>query len=147
VDEISLSNSSLKGMASDSELVRSREIRFRGPHPSGDQAPSAALLLNDIDGVLDSGVTAVDLISVRYTLDLVTLEVIEGLLVEFGFHLDNSLLIKLRRALHYYSEDCQRVNLGIECQEGINCNAKVLANRYRQRGPKEGLPEHWRKYL
>jgi hypothetical protein len=134
-------------MTSDSELIRSREIRFRGPHPSGDQAPSAVLLLNDIDGVLQAGVGATDLITVTYTLDLISLEVIEGLLAEFGFHLDNSLLIKLRRAVYYYSEDCQRVNLGIECQEGINCNAKILANRYRQRGPRDGLPEHWRKYL
>lgn len=134
-------------MSSDHELIRTREIRFRGPHPAGDQAGSAVLLLNDIDGILRAEVGARDLVVVTYTLDLITLEVIEGLLAEFGYHLDNSLLIKLKRTIYYYSEDCMRVNHGIECEEGINCNAKILANRYRQRTPRTGLPDHWRKYL
>jgi len=39
-------------------------------------------------------------------------QIIDEALIELGFHLDNSLLNKLLRALHYYSEEAQCANLG-----------------------------------
>ncbi len=85
-------------------------------------------------------------ITVYYSLDSVTLEAIEALLVDRGFHLDNSLLQRMRRALIHYTEENQRRNLG--CGRGeSNCASKLFVKQYQQRehGCKDARPSHWRR--
>ena len=85
---------------------------------------------------------------VTYQLPNISLRLIEESLTELGFHLDNSLLIKMRRAVVYYTEETQCANLG--CAEGqSNCTVKVFINRYQRikHGCRDQRPKHWRKYL
>jgi hypothetical protein len=56
-------------------------------------------------------------LSVRYNLNHHTLEVLENRLVDHGYHLDNSLLQKIRRALIYHCESCLLENLRAPTRE------------------------------
>lgn len=128
-------------------LVRHREIRFCRLHPDETQAHSASLLLSDVDGVLHVQPLEPHLLHIRYDISLITLNIIEEALVEMGYHLDNSLMHKLKRALYYYTEETQRANLGME---GTCCADKqVFIKQYlkRSHGCRDERPEHWRNYL
>ncbi len=129
-------------------LIKEREVSFCTLHPDPDQAGSAAAMLLQLDGiehveVIDSGT-----LHIRYHLLAICLIEIEENLEHNGFHLDNGLMSKVRRALFHYTEDTQRANLG--CVRGkSNCTEKVFINRYRKRehGCQDDRPEHWRRYL
>lgn len=129
-------------------LLKRREIAFCTLHPDPNQAGSAVALLREVDGVRAAEVVNPGLLEVHYHLLAICLEDIETLLERNGFHLDNRLLHKLKRALYHYSEEAQRANLG--CAKGeSNCTQKVFVNRYRKRehGCQDDRPEHWRRYL
>lgn len=130
------------------DLVKVREIAFCTLHPDTDQASSAAALLMEVDGVQHAEMRQPALVHVSYHLLSICLADIEALLEEHGFHLDNRLVFKIRRALFHYTEETQRANLG--CMKGeSNCTQKVFVNRYRNRdhGCQDDRPEHWRRYL
>lgn len=126
--------------------LKHREILFRGPHAEGDQARKATLVLSCVEGVVQVRPEAPDQLRMTYDVSCISLQIIEGLLEELGFHLDNNLLNKLRRALYYYCEDAERAQLG--CRGG-NCTQAVFIEQYRQRphGCRDERPEHWRRYL
>jgi len=129
-------------------LFKVREIVFQELHPDPDQAGSAAALLVELEGVDRVEAITPDTVQVAYHLLAITLAQIEGLLESNGFHLDNGLVYKIRRALHHYTEETQRANLG--CAKGeTNCTQKVFVNRYRKRdhGCQDDRPEHQRRYL
>lgn len=83
--------------------LRRQEIRFFSL-PAG-QSERASTLLGRMPGLGVSAGRRPDSITVRYDLAHYTLRTIETHLEEAGFHLDNSLLAKLRRALVYFCED------------------------------------------
>ena len=129
-------------------LIKVREIVFCTLHPDSDQASSAAALLLELEGVHEVEVKHASMLHVTYHLLAICLADIEGLLEERGFHLDNRLVHKIRRALFHYTEETQRANLG--CAKGeANCTQKVFVNRYQKRehGCQDDRPEHWRRYL
>jgi hypothetical protein len=129
-------------------LVKVRDIAFCTLHPDPDQAGSAAGLLVDVRGVHCAEAKQKSLVEVHYHLLEVCLADIETLLESHGFHLDNGLVNKVRRALFHYTEETQRANLG--CGRGeANCTQKVFVNRYQSRdhGCQDDRPEHWRRYL
>jgi hypothetical protein len=129
-------------------LIKVREIAFCTLHADSNQAGSAAALLVEIDGVQHVEVKQPTLLAVTYHLLAVCLVDIETMLEGKGFHLDNRLVHKIRRALAHYTEETQRANLG--CPKGeINCTQKVFVNRYQSRdhGCQDDRPEHWRRYL
>jgi hypothetical protein len=130
------------------DLHKRREIAFCTLHPDPNQAGSAAALLLEIDGVHRVEVIDAGTLAVHYHLLAVCLADIETLLQHNGFHLDNRLVHKVKRALYHYMEETQRANLG--CANGeANCTQKVFVNRYRKRehGCQDDRPEHWRRYL
>ena len=86
-------------------LFKVREIVFQELHPDPDQAGSAAALLLDIEGVHRVAPVEPGTLQVAYHLLAITLEEIEQLLEKSGFHLDNGLVYKIRRALHHYTEE------------------------------------------
>ena len=132
----------------DADRIKHRQIPFNELHPDSNQAQSAALFLADVDGVLHVEPTSPLMLEVKYDLLKTTLEEIEDALRELGLHLDNALLFRLRRAMHYYVEDTQRANWG--CRHGKhNCTKKVFAKRYEvlEHGCRDHRPEHWRRYL
>lgn len=130
------------------DTVKHREISFNPLHPDPGQAQSAMLLLSDVAGVINLRLLDDTRLQVSYDIRQISLQIIEGALAEVGFHLDNSLLVKLKRALYHYTEEVQRENIG--CPKGeSNCTQKVFVNRYQQRphGCRDERPEYWRKYL
>ncbi len=130
------------------DTIKHRSIEFRGPHHNPNQAQSACLILSDLEGILHVSPAHPELLHVTYDVSYISLQVIDELLAELGFHLDNNLFMKLTRALYYYSEESQRDVLG--CRHGSgNCTQAVFINRYRrlEHGCRDVRPDHWRQYL
>ncbi len=130
------------------DRIKHREITFKDLHPNTDQARTAARFLADVDGILGLEAQSTTLIKVSYDVLAVTLKEIEEALVELGLHLENRLIFRIKRALHYYTEETLRANCG--CPEGTsNCTTKVFAIRYQalDHGCRDQRPEHWRRYL
>lgn len=129
-------------------MIKQRDILFHPLHPDPRPARSAAILLHDVDGVEYVEALTETRLLVRYELRQITLAIIEEALIEIGFHLDNALLIKLKRALYCYSEETERANLGCPpCQ--VKTTREVFAKHYRNRdhGCRDPRPLHWRQYL
>jgi hypothetical protein len=129
-------------------LAKQREIAFCTLHADKDQAATAVSLLEDLDGMDAVERISPALIRVRYQINHVCLADIEDLLADRGFHLDNALIHRMRRALVHYMEETQRMNMGCGSGES-NCTTKVFINRYRKRdhGCQDERPRHWRRYL
>ena len=129
------------------ELYKSRIIQFCRFHPEPDQAHSAALWLKDVAGIQNARRLTPHALSVVYDLRRVTLQGLEQALLELGYHLDNSLLCKLKRALFHYTEETQRENLAV-IHEGQTTQREVFVNRYQQRphGCRDPRPEYLREY-
>ena len=130
------------------ELIKRREIHFCHLHSDSSQAQTAMFLLSDVAGIQDMVLINDLCLHISYDISHISLELIETVLQEVGFHLDNSLLIKIKRALYYYSENVQRDNLGY-VEPDNNSTQKVFISKYQQRehGCRDERPTHWRKYL
>lgn len=131
------------------ELIKRREIRFCHLHPDPEQARSALLLLSDAEGVVDIKFIDEQCLSIIYDVRLLTLQAIEDVLIRLGYHLDNRLLTRMKRALYSYSEETQRANLGSSVETSTSTTTKVFVKRYsiNYHGCRDKRPEHWRKYL
>ena len=116
-----------------------REIQFTQPHEDSNQAQTAMLLLTGIRGLSHCTLLNANKLIIHYDIKEITLEIIETALRETGFHLDNNLLQKLKRALHYY--------LGIT--RGTKDFTDAITTQYERRahGCRDDRPEHWREYL
>lgn len=90
-------------------MQKEREIRFAALPPG--QVERALHSLRMLKGLrVARGARARSLV-VRYSVLDYSLELLEDALREAGFHLDNSLYMKLVRALVYFCEETQRHNL------------------------------------
>lgn len=136
-------------MTSDQDdLIKHREISFCTLHPDPDQAQSALLMMGDVQGITHLSLLDRHRLQVSYDIRKLSLRILEEALVDVGFHLDNTLMTKLKRALYYYTEDIQRENLG--CSAGqSNCTEVVFVNRYERlkHGCRDERPSYWRRYL
>lgn len=135
-------------------LVKQREIRFRGPHHHGDQSSGATIFLGHLPGVIRAERLDAWCLSVHYDVQKICLRVIRRHLQLAGFHLDASLLVKMKLALIEYAEQNQRELLGLE-----NCPLPTrpyqtsaehsAAQRHKIHPP--SIPERsddpWRHYL
>lgn len=128
--------------------VRTREIVFRGPHREADQARAAELLLSDSPMVSQVAVTGMNRLVVRYDLRDVTFSEIESALEELGFHMDNSIITRLRRAYYAYCEDTLRANLRISSNCFGHCARRIFVRHYQngEHGCRDQRPSHWRAY-
>jgi hypothetical protein len=127
------------------DLDKIREIVFHDL-PAG-QAERARQLLDGLDGIqarTESG-HSITLI-IQYNVRHYTLQGLEKALESQGFHLDNSLLQKIRRALTHFCEQVQRENLSINAPDVKS--QQVFARVYEQHlhGDKDETPEEWREY-
>ncbi len=130
------------------ELIKHRDIYFNELHPDPNQAQTAALMLADIQGILQVNPIDPLHLQVSYQLLEISLEQIETGLMEMGLHFDNAVIHKLKRALHYYTEETQRANQG--CKRGnSNCTRKIFADRHQRldHSCRPDRPDHWRKSL
>lgn len=135
-------------MSSNQDTIRIRTLRFSGPMPPHEQAEHAHEFLDGLQGVYRIERVADDGLQLTYDLNHTCLEFIETHLQAQGFHLDNSLLTKLRRALHYYSEAAliDTLRNGDECRQRIQEVAKKTFEQTRH-GCTDPRPEPWRHYL
>ncbi len=131
-------------------IIKQRDIAVRGPCNPEFMADGMLELLADVEGVQQVTKKNEYTVHVHYDLLHISLEQLEKALSEVGFHLENSLLTKLKRAFHYYSEETERANLGLgklTCQGG--CAIKVFVKHYqaRQHGCRDNRPDHFKRYL
>jgi hypothetical protein len=132
------------------DSVKHREIGFRDPHPDPQQAQSAAQVLGCVEGIVSVSVPspARNMLRVSYDLSLIGMRAVESLLVELGFHLDDSLLYKLKRALYYFTEQNELDSLGITRDQDHSArDVFVRCYRCKTHGCRDERPEYWRKYL
>ena len=129
------------------ELIKRRDIVFMSPQADNNPAEAAITLLSDVDGILEMTRVHDFAIHVCYHLHRITLNDIEDALQEVGFHLDNSVLSKLKRALYYYAEETQLANMGYEHAESKS-TLEIFINRYSQlpHGCRDERPIHYRRY-
>ena len=125
------------------DLEKIREIAFH-PLPA-DQVERALLLLEGLQNVeVSAGET--HCIVVRYHVCEYTLEGLETALASQGFHLDNSLLSKIRRALAYFCESVQRRNLEANEPDIKSQQAFMRVYERHLHGDHDETPEEWRSY-
>jgi hypothetical protein len=126
------------------DLDKTREIAFHALPPG--QAARARELLHGLDDIEANLGVDDKVLVVRYNVMHYTLDGLEAALVEQGFHLDNSLMQKLKRALARFCESVQRENVAINAPDVKS--QKVFARVYEQQvhGDKDETPEEWRAY-
>lgn len=128
------------------DLNKKREILF-SKFPPG-QVPEAA---DDLKHVGDVDVDAryeKRSLGVAYDLRQHTLKELDEMLVDKGYHLDNTLMTKLTRALIYYVEDTQLHNLGAPEKRLKRSSQEAYVHAWEQRphGDHDDTPPEWREY-
>lgn len=129
-------------------FIKQRDVMFSLLHDDENQSSTAAKMLIDLDGIISAESISSTHLIINYDLRFFTLVDVEELLSTVGFHLNNNLLIKIKRALFRYTEETERANLG--CIEGqSNCTREAYINRYQKlpHGCRDKRPDHWRSYL
>lgn len=129
------------------ELIKQRDIHFMSPQADNNPAAAAYALLSQVDGIIEANPVHEYCLSVTYHLAKVTLNDIDDVLQEVGFHLDNSILSKLKRALFYYAEETQLANMGYDHAESKS-TLEIFINRHSQlpHGCRDERPVHLRRY-
>ena len=125
------------------DILKRREIVF---HPLPPNQLEAALgLLTQLPGVRASRLGPLSA-EIEYCIAEHSLEDIENLLWAQGFHLEGSLLIRIKRNLAYYVERVQRENLGKPAPRTKNYPAHIEAWTKRPHGDHDETPAEWRQY-
>lgn len=127
------------------DLHKIREIVFNDlPEGQADRARDLLDGLDDIQAGRHSERTTT--LIIQYNVRHYTLQGLEKALELQGFHLENSLLQKVRRALIHFCEQVQRENLAINAPDAKS--QQVFARVYEQHlhGDKDETPEEWREY-
>lgn len=126
------------------DLEKIREIVFHDL-PVG-QAERALVLLEGLDGLEVTAGQDGGRLLVHYHICEYTLEGLETALASQGFHLDNSLLTKLKRTLAYFSESVQRRNVAADEPDIKSQQAFMKVYERHLHGDRDDTPEEWRGY-
>ena len=129
-----------------SDLKKRREILF-AKFPPG-QVPEAADDLSHLDQIEAAPRSEKRVVDVSYELHHHTLQELEEHLEDKGYHLDNTLMSKLTRALIHYVEDTQLHNLGAPEKRLKRSpeEAYVRAWEHHPHGDHDDTPPEWREY-
>lgn len=128
------------------ELKKKREILF-SKFPPG-QVPEAADDLKRIEEVDVEPKFEKRSLGVAYELSQHTLRELDEHLIDKGYHLDNTLLTKLTRALIYYVEDTQLHNMGAPEKRLKRSASEAYVNAWEHHphGDHDDTPPEWREY-
>jgi hypothetical protein len=87
-------------------------------------------------------------VGVTYELTNHTLRELDEHLVDKGFHLDNTLMSKLTRALIYYVEDTQLHNMDAPERRMKRSSQEAYGKAWEQHphGDHDDTPPEWREY-
>jgi len=130
-------------MTSPSDTEKRREIVFH-PLPPG-QVDHALVLLAEMPGLTAKRTGPLSL-EITYRVADYTLQDLEAALTTQGFHLEATLLIRIRRSLAYYSERVQRENMVKPAPRTKNYQAHMEAWTKRPHGDHDETPAEWRQY-
>lgn len=128
------------------DLRKKREILF-SKFPPG-QVPEAADDLKHLDEVDVEPKFEKRALGVEYELTQHTLAELEDHLEDKGYHLDNTLMSKLTRALIHYVEETQLHNMVVP-EKRLKPSpeeAYVKAWETRPHGDHDDTPPEWREY-
>ncbi|QBC42983.1 hypothetical protein C1H71_05060 [Iodobacter fluviatilis] len=125
-------------------LSRQHDIQF---YPRPAQANHAFQFLATLTGISVQIFASKHRICVRYQIKEHTLQSIENQLKAAGFHLDESILSKIKRALIYYCEDIARSNLEIPEHNIKSRDVYVKVWDNHPHGDHDETPEELRRYL
>lgn len=123
---------------------KTREITFTALPAF--QTRSALMVLQGLQGLRTESGHGPNNLVVHYDVCDYTLENLEAALLAQGFHLDNGLLHKLRRALIYFCERNQRGNLNALPSQQKSVKPFVEAFQHHPHGDRDDTPEEWRTY-
>ncbi len=123
------------------DIIKNREIRFKLSTP--DQAKKAEQLLSGVPGIEHIEAVAPCCMHIRYDVEKLTLQMIESALREVGFDLDDSLVIRLKRAVFSYCEDALRASIGVNEADQGNASTLTLPHQALQ----DPRPHDWRKHV
>lgn len=128
------------------DLRKKREILF-SKFPPG-QVPEAADDLRRLSDVEVAPKGEKRAVGVAYELQQHTLLELEEHLEDKGYHLDNTLLSKLTRALIHYVEDTQLHNLDAPEKRLKQSSQEAYVKAWEQRphGDHDDTPPEWREY-
>lgn len=130
-------------MTATCDTWKRREVVFHHLPPG--QADAALALLT---GMPHLEVARLDGFTLQLGYDIAhyTLEDLEAALEAQGFHLRNTLLIGIRRALIHHCERVQRQDMGQPGPRTKNYPAYIKAWEHRRHGDHDETPEEWRQY-
>jgi hypothetical protein len=128
------------------DLKKNRDILF-AKFPPG-QVPEAADDLQRIEQVEVAPKLEKRAIGVTYELNQHTLQELEEHLQDKGYHLDNTLMSKLTRALIHYVEETQLHNLGAPEKRLKRSASEGYVKSWEQHphGDHDDTPPEWRDY-
>ena len=127
------------------ERSKTHEILFYAL--PADQAVQSARMLGRLPGVVAQPHPAEHRVTVHYDVLAHTLQMLEQHLQSSGFHLDSSLLQKIKRAIIYYTEDVQRDNMHIPEHPTKTRDVYVQMWGHHPHGDHDDTPEELRRYL
>ncbi|KPC50799.1 hypothetical protein [Amantichitinum ursilacus] len=127
------------------ERAKTHDIVFFALPP--DQAVQAARALGRLPGVVVQSCSAEHRVSVHYDVMEHTLQELEAQLQQNGFHLDGSILQKIKRAIVYYTEDVQRDNMHMPEHPTKTRDVYVQMWDHHPHGDHDDTPEELRRYL
>lgn len=128
-------------MALCNDIIKNREIRFK--LSTAGQAQKAEQLLAGVAGIEHVEAIALDCLQIRYSVEELTLNMIESALTEVGFDLDDGLVIRFKRAVYSYCEDALRASIGVE-EAGDDAEPALSLPENALQDPR---PHDWRKYV
>lgn len=128
------------------DLKKKREILF-SKFPPG-QVPEAVDDLKHLDEVDVDPKFEKHSLGVGYELTNHTLRELDEHLIDKGYHLDNTLMSKLTRALIYYVEETQLHNMNAPEQRLKRSSQKAYGKAWEQHphGDHDDTPPEWREY-
>lgn len=115
-----------------------------------DQLPGAVECLAALAGLTVTPDPDRRRLLLRYQLGEHSLEALENHLMDHGFHLDNSLFSKLRRALIHYVEETRWHNhhTPVRLTKGRQASPEAYAQAWERHphGDHDDTPAEWREY-
>lgn len=127
-------------------IRKERNIQF-SKFPPG-QVPEASDYLTQIERVEAAANLEKRAVGVAYDLREHSLQELEGTLEDKGYHLDNTLMSKMMRALIYYVEETQLHNLEAPHKPLKRSQSEAYTHAWERHphGDHDDTPPEWREY-